>query len=344
MQKLRTALIGLGRIGWKYHLTNIIRHPGFELSAVVDPSEERLMEAKSEFNAVCYRDHLEMLHSEQVDVVVIASPTPFHVEQAVASFEKGSHVFCEKPLTTTLEEADRIITAMKANNRKMMVYQPHRGMAPVVALRELLKEDLIGQLYLIKRTHSGYQIRNDWQAFRKYGGGMLNNYGSHYIDQLLSVSGKKVKSVSCWLRAEATLGDAEDVVKAIFQCENNLMLDLEINMASAIPMPPWFILGKRGAIVLDEQNKSWRVRYFNESELETVALQEGLAAEDRRYTCGVTIPWREEVRSYEQCAPVDFYQMAYEHFALDAKPFVPIEETRELMRVIQECRHAAHKG
>jgi len=341
VKTLRTALIGLGRIGWKFHLPNIVRHPGFELIAVVDPSEERLKEADTEYRVKGYQDYRQLLDSEKLDVVVIASPTPFHADQAIAAFDSGCDVFCEKPLTASLQDTDRIIASMRSNHRKLMVYQPHRGMAPIVALRDVLKEDLIGRIYLIKRTHTGYQLRNDWQAFRKYGGGMLNNYGAHFIDQLLSLSGRNVKKASCWLRSEASLGDAEDVVKALLECDDGLLLDLEINMATAVQMPPWFILGKTGAIVQDEQNKSWKIRYFRDSELGEIATQEGLAAEQRSYGCGVTIPWREVLRSYEHYAPVDHYQKLYEHIALNRDPFVPIEQTRELMRVIEECRRVA---
>ena len=63
-----------------------------------------------------------------------------------------------------------------------MVYQPHRARVEVVALRDVLAQDLIGPLTMIKRAVSRYVRRDDWQAFSRYGGGMLNNYGAHYID------------------------------------------------------------------------------------------------------------------------------------------------------------------
>jgi len=74
---------------------------------------------------------------------------------------------------------------------------------------------------------------------------MLNNYGSHYIDRLLYLSGSTAKRITCHLRTIASLGDADDVVKVLIDTENGIILDIDINMASAQPMPVWHILGKR---------------------------------------------------------------------------------------------------
>ena len=207
-----------------------------------------------------------------------------------------------------------------------------------LGLREILRCDLIGPLYMMKRASSRYTRRHDWQAFRKYGGGMLNNYGAHFIDQLLYLSGSRAARVTCALRTIASLGDADDVVKAVIETESGVILDLDINMASAHPMPPWHILGRYGSIILDEEQGAWRVRYFRQEELADIAVDESLAAPARRYASGETIPWREAIFPLADFQPIDFYRKCYDYFALDGEPFVPIAESRELMRVLEVCR------
>ena len=341
MKSLRTAVVGAGRIGWMFHIPQALRHEGFDLVAVVDPLQERLDEVRAEFGVEGYLEYDELLQSAELDLVVIASPTHFHADQAIAAFERGCDVFCDKPLAPTLEGTDRIIAAMKAHGRKLMVYQPHRTSANVVALREILRKELIGPVYMIKRAWPMYTRRNDWQAFRKYGGGMLNNYGAHVIDLLLHLSGSRARRVSCSLRVIASLADADDVVKAVIETESGIILDLDINMASAHPMVQWHILGKYGGIVLDEVQQAWQVRYVRPDEFERIELHAELAAPDRRYGSGEAIPWREEVFPLTGFRPIDYYQKCYEYFALDDEPFVPIDETRELMRVLDECRKDA---
>lgn len=339
MNIIRTAVIGLGRIGWQFHVPNVTRHEGFELTAVVDPLDERLNEAKSRFGVKGYKDHISLLTSERLDLVVIASPTKFHKEHALAAFEHGCHVFCDKPMAPNLVDADSMIEASKKHKRKFMIYQPHRVGADIVALQEIMNQKILGQIYMIKRSNSGYNRRNDWQAFCKNGGGMLNNYGAHYIDQSLYLSGSKANRVSCSLRVIASLGDADDVVKAVIETENGIILDIDINQAAAQPLPPWQVLGKYGSAVFDQ--KAWHVKFFQPEELEDVDIQEGLAAEARRYGSGESIPWQEKTFHLSDFKPIDFYQKCYEYFALDEKPFVSIEETREVMRVLDACRKSA---
>jgi scyllo-inositol 2-dehydrogenase (NADP+) len=345
MKRLRTAVVGLGRIGWQYHIPSIIRNEGFDLAAVVDPLAERLREAELRFGVPCYNTLDAVLQNVDVDLLVVASPTEFHADHAVRGFERGCDVLCEKPLARSLQEADVMINAMKRTGRKLMIYQPHRCGSDILSLRDLLHRDLIGPVYMIKRAWSGFDRRTDWQAFKAHGGGMLNNYGAHMIDQLLYLSRSPVRRVVCSLRTIATRGDADDVVKVVMETSDGTLLDLDITMAAAQPLPAWHVFGRRGSALLDEHEGCWRIRFFREEETAALAPQQGLAAEQRRYGSGETLPWHEEVVPLSQFAPIDFYAKAYEYFVLGKESFVPIEETREVMRVIEMCRaDAGHAG
>jgi scyllo-inositol 2-dehydrogenase (NADP+) len=342
MKTLRTAIIGLGRIGWQFHLPQVAAHLGFEATAVVDPLPERRAEAVAAYGARPYADLPELLAAEAIDLVVIASPTPFHTEQALLAFEHGCDVFCDKPLAPTLEAAEQMIAAAREQGRKLMVYQPHRASTELQGLRQLLAHDLIGPLFMIKRGRSDYIRRNDWQAFRKYGGGMLNNYGAHHIDELLHLAGSPARRVTCALRTVASLGDAEDVVKALIETESGLILDLDINIAAAHPVPAWHVLGAYGSIVLDAEERAWHVRYYDPEALGAGVLHDELVAPERRYgNIDETIPWQELILPLAEVEPIDYYDRCYAFYALDEPPFVPIEDTLALMHVLDRCRHSA---
>jgi predicted dehydrogenase len=343
MKRLRTAVVGLGRIGWQYHIPSIRRNNGFELIAVVDPLPDRLREAELQFGVRTYSNLEVLFGTADVDLLVVASPTEFHAGHTVHGFEHGCDVFCEKPLACTLTEANVMLEAMERTGRKLMVYQPHRGGSDILALQDLLQRDLIGPVYVLKRAWSGFDRRTDWQAFRKHGGGMLNNYGAHMIDQLLYLSRSPVRRVACALRTVVTQGDADDVVKVVMETSNGILLDLDITMAAAQPLPAWHVFGSRGSAFLDEDEGCWRVRFYREEEVNTPAPQQGLAAEQRRYGSGETIPWREQIIALAGFPPIDFYEKAYDFFALGKSSFVPVEETREVMRVIDMCRKDAER-
>lgn len=343
MKRLRTAIVGLGRIGWQYHLPAISRNKGFELIAVVDPLQERLREAEHRFAIRTFGDLEHLFEAVEVELLVVASPTEFHAGHTLRGFEHGCDVLCEKPLARTMAEANAMIDAMEKAGRKLMVYQPHRTGSDILALQDILRRDLIGSVYMIKKAWSGFDRRTDWQAFRKHGGGMLNNYGAHMIDQLLYLSRSPVRRVTCALRTVVTRGDADDVVKVVLETSNGILLDLDITMAAAQPLPAWHVFGNRGSAFLDEEEGCWRARFFREEELVPLEIQHGLAAEQRRYGSGETLPWREETVSLAGFTPIDFYERAYDFFALGKPSFVPIEETREVMRVIDLCRQDAER-
>ncbi len=342
MKKLKTAVIGAGRIAWQFHLPRLVAHSGFELAAVVEPLADRCRETETKFGCRTYVDCRSMYAKERgLDLVVVASPTRFHAAQTIEAFERGADVFCDKPIAPDLETCDRMITAMRASGRRMMVYQPHRARSEVQALKSVLARGLIGEPYMIKYAWTRFERRNDWQAFKKNGGGMLNNYGAHVVDNLLHLAGTRVARADCRLRTIASLGDADDVVKIVIETENGLLLDIDINMAAALPFSCWHVLGKRGAMMFDSAAKVWRIRYFDPEELTPLELQKGFAAHDRRYGSGETIPWRETTVPVADFDPVDFYEECYSYFGGGRPPFVPIEETREVMRVLHLCREQA---
>lgn len=341
MKKLNVGLAGLGRAGWKHHAPHIGDHPGLVFTAAADPMPERRAEAEQKFKVRTYADYSEMLAKEKLDLVVIASPTHLHKEQAIAAFEKNIDVFCDKPLAPTLADVDELIAAMKRTNRKLMVFQPHRVGSDVQTARKIIESGVLGPIFVYQRSLSNYVRRNDWQAQRKYGGGMVNNYGAHMVDQFTYLfGGQKVITIDCHLRRVATLGDAEDVFKAFLQLENGLLVDIDINNATAIPVQPWLICGKYGAASLNEKGDGFRVRYFRPEEAPDAELQQGVAAANRSYDSAPALPWREEEHSFKDLPAISFYKACYEFYAEGKPPLVPIEQTREVMRILEECRKA----
>ncbi len=339
MKTLSTAVIGLGRIGWQFHIPNILKHGGFTLTAVVDPLAERREEALREFGAKGYADFTELLDNEALDLIALASPTHLHAEQAIQAMERGIDVFCDKPMARSLAEVDRMIAAMRANGRKMMVYQPHRVTNEAAAVRYILAQGWLGEIFMVKRALVHYTRRNDWQAFKEFGGGMLSNYGAHTLDQVLHLFGFGVRRLECHMRKIASLGDADDVVKALAELENGILVDLEINMACSVSMPNWVVAGRHGTAI--HQGDKFLVRFYREDELSDLSLQDGLAAANRKYGNEEVIPWQLVELPLADFPGGDFYDHCYAYYAMGETPFVPIEETREVMRLLDASRASA---
>ena len=343
---LRTAVIGLGRIGWSYHVPQIVAHEKLSLCAVVDTSTDRLAEAKEKYGVEGYTDMMEMISAAKPNLVVICTPTHLHAAQSIAAMEAGVDVFLDKPMAKDLSECHAIQEAMERTGRKLMVYQPHRVMPETVALKAVLAENLIGDVYMYKRYVSNYVRRNDWQAMLKYGGGMLNNYGAHYIDQALYLLGsdEEAENIHCIRYRMASLGDADDVVKIVIETKSRKTIDVDINQATKASLPLFVIYGRYGNIIhtrLSDGRPGFKVDYLQPEELKKISLSEDLAAAGRKYApdAAAELPWKVKEFAVADFSKVNFYDYCYEYFSQGKESFIPVEQTIHLMSIIDTCRN-----
>lgn len=343
MKKLKTVVCGIGRIGWQYHMPFMLKHGGFELVAAADPLAERRAEVEKEFGLRAYEDPIAMFETEKPDLAVLASPSHVHCGQAIAAMERGIDIFTDKPMAVNLAEGMRMAEAAKRTGRKLMVFQPAREERDALAVKSILSGGLLGDVYLIRAYNAGYARRNDWQALRKYGGGTLNNAGSHMIDCMLHLSGSRAASVSCQMKRIASLGDAEDVVKAMIKAESGMLLEFEINFAAAVGCEArWAVYGNRGAAVLrdEEDGYGWfELTYVGPEGFPEKSMNPGTAAPDRKYM-RESIQWQTAQVRLDAFQPTDYYHYCYDYFALGKPPYVPVEQSLEALRVIEECRKA----
>lgn len=344
MKTLRTAVVGLGRIGWQYHLPQIAAHDGFTPVAAVDTDPARLAEARDAYGINGYADIAEMLSGEKPDLTVVCTPTPFHRAHACAAMEAGSDVFLDKPMAPSLSDAKTIADCAQSTGRRLMVYQPHRAVAEAAVIRRILNTGLLGTPVRFRRASTSFVRRRDWQAVQALGGGMIGNYGAHYIDQMLYLSGGKPERVFCSCLKAVSLGDAEDVVKIVMETASGCMIDIDISQASSLPAVPFEITGTLGTLqsVPDTDGKpGFRVRYLDPAEVPPAELDTRFQAKDRKYSLDGGLVWHEKFFPVAPEDAVDFYGKCYEYYALGTAPFVPIEETLTVMETMDRCRSDA---
>ena len=340
--KIRMAVIGLGRIGWE-HCKQLQQHADVVLAAVADREENRCAEAREEFGCSSHLDYREMLARAKLDAVLIASPTHLHKEMALAAFAHQRHVFLEKPMAMNVVEAQAIIRAARKARRVLTVCQPLRAAAAYQQLKKILATRQLGEIYHIRRGYFSFARRNDWQALQRFGGGMLNNYGAHALDELLPLTGTDIKRVFCELRRVASLGDADDVVKIIYETRRGVLGEIDINQAMVAKPYQMEVFGTRGAASLQGSNQEgyrWLVRTLPAKALAPKKLDASLAAANRQYPS-------DDIRVREKLIPVDPRRKVDLHadFArairTGSSPFIKPCETLAVMRMIEKCRAAS---
>lgn len=187
MEPVKVAVVGVGVMG-SQHAGAYARSPIAEVEAVVDVREELAREAGRRFGAQAFADVREMLEKADVQAVSICTSDERHVQPALACLGAGKHVLLEKPIATTIEDADKIISAAGEAGVKFMVGQIVRFDPRYAHVKRRLDGGELGELvaaFARRLNHVGSQ---DVLRGRV---SVLSFLGVHDFDYLLWLSGSR---------------------------------------------------------------------------------------------------------------------------------------------------------
>lgn len=332
---VRIAIAGLGRAGWDIHIRQLRGRTDFVITDVVDLIDDRLEEAAREFECRTHREWQKFLHASDAEVVVIATQSKDHARMSWEALEAGFHVLVEKPMATTLRDVDRVIAVARENGRILTVHQNHRLEPDFCHIQEIIRSGVLGHVFMVRRGEYSFARRNDWQVLRKYGGGQLNNWGVHLVDQVLLLLDSPVQDVFGDLQRVVNPGDADDHVKVVIRAEGGQIADVEVSSACALPLPMWTIMGSKGTLVSD--GKVSRLRYY-EKQLPDADPIDSTAVADRRYGFGEKLAFREESMPSAAAVKQGFYDRFYGSLREGKPLFVTPESVRQVMWVLHRAR------
>ena len=194
-------------------LPAVEKYSDIRVTAICDPlaSVREAMAANYGARPVAGLD--ELLASDLVDAVYIATPTDLHAAHVVAAADAGKHVLCEKPMATTLVEATAMIAAAERNEIVFQVGHSHSYDEPYRAMRELIASGRLGrvrQLHNMYYSDWVYRPRRPEELDENRGGGITFRQGAHQFDILRLLGGGRVKSVRAqtfdWDPARSVIG------------------------------------------------------------------------------------------------------------------------------------------
>ena len=195
--RLRLGIVGMGTAS-RQLLPAVDKQPEIQVTAICDPLPAARQSMAAQYGARPVAELAELLAGDLVDAVYVATPTDLHAAQVIAAAEAGKHVLCEKPMATTLDEAQAMIDAAK---RAGVVFQvghshsydePYRAMREVIASGELGKPRLLHNMYYSDWV---YRPRRPEELDATLGGGITFRQGAHQFDILRLLGGGRVKSV-----------------------------------------------------------------------------------------------------------------------------------------------------
>lgn len=191
---MRFGLIGCGQQGRE--LAAALTHvPGTELAACSDPDPRSLTAVGGGSSVARFAEYRAMLQHTRLDAVIVATSHEALADAALAAVQAGCHAFCEKPLATSAACARPAVEAARRGGRNLMVGYIQRFDPLRQRMKALLDGGALGELAYVVASKGGPVDLSGWQLERTRGGGQLLWVGSHLVDQLHWLFGRRVERV-----------------------------------------------------------------------------------------------------------------------------------------------------
>ena len=253
MEKTRIAVIGLGSVAQLVHLPNLFKIKNAELTAVAEINRNRLHSVADKFNVKKrYNSYSDILHNDDADAVIIATPTHLHKQMAIDCLNSGKDVLVEKPLARDSKEGKEIIECAKKNNRKLMVGMNLRYRPDSMLIRSLIDAGEIGEPFYVKCGWVRKQSSSEkWFTKREEaGGGVILDLGINLIDLALWLADyPKALSVTT-KNYHHRSRNLEDTSVSFIRCENDMLINIETSWTMAEEKDTFFanIYGTKGSV------------------------------------------------------------------------------------------------
>lgn len=188
--KLRLGFVGVGWIG-RSRLQALAAGGVAEIAAVTDPDPGSLDACEKIAPEAPVFENLGDLLTQDLDGVVIATPSALHAEQSIEALNRGFAVFCQKPLGRNALEVKRVIESARRADRLLGVDLSYRWTRAASALRDVVRSDRIGRVFHVDLVfHNAYGPDKPWfYDLRLSGGGCVIDLGVHLVDLALWVLG-----------------------------------------------------------------------------------------------------------------------------------------------------------
>ena len=240
---LKAGVLGAGHLG-KIHLKLLNQSEKYELVGFFDPIEENANKVSEEFGYKKFNSLQELI--DAVDVIDIVTPTLSHFDCAKEAIEKGKHIFIEKPITKTVEEAETIIKLANKHKIKGQVGHVERFNPAFTAVKDSIKNPMFIETHrLAEFNPRGTDVP------------VVLDLMIHDIDIILSVVKSKVKHISA--SGVSVISDTPDIANARIEFENGCVANLTASRISLKNMRKTRFFQKDAYISVDFLEKKCEV-------------------------------------------------------------------------------------
>lgn len=216
---IKIGIIGCGSIATHRHIPEYQENSEAEIIAYCDIVKERSDEQVELNGGSSYQDYHELLANPDVEAVSICTPNYLHAEITIAALKADKHVLCEKPMATSLEDAEQMIAAAQESGKKLMIGHNQRILETHQQAKKDIADGKLGKIYSFK-TSFGHPGPEGWSVdgpdswfFDKKRAfiGAMGDLGVHKADLMRYILGEEFKEVGALIetsaKANATVDD-----------------------------------------------------------------------------------------------------------------------------------------
>jgi 1,5-anhydro-D-fructose reductase (1,5-anhydro-D-mannitol-forming) len=230
----------------------IARHPGSRLLGVASSSAARArVFAEAHEVERAYESYASLLNDDDIDVVLITTPNGLHAEQVIAAAAAGKHVLCDKPLATSVADAERAVDACRDAGVKLGINFEFRHAQPFIDLREVIRAGTIGNVQTVHIESCGGVVPlAGWHTDPELAWlGVTANTGVHIYDLLRFLFGAELSEVVAMMDVSRRAAEEMETTSlALLRLDNGVLAHVAASQSSPQPVNDFVIHGSAGRI------------------------------------------------------------------------------------------------
>lgn len=341
---IRVGMVGLGKMGLSHHAI-VNAHPGVKIVAACDPSTY-LTDVLTKYTGLkCYDDLTKMLDNEQLDAVVVSTPSKLHAGMVQAAIDRGLHVFCEKPFVLDVADGERLIQGVESKGLVNQVGYHYRFVGAFQEAARVVASGALGDIHHVRIEAYGPVVLKPkggtWRSAKSEGGGALYDYACHAIDLANYVVGAPT-GVSGVVMDGIFSKDVDDEIYCSLHYANGASGQMAVNWSDesfrkmSTKITVW---GKNGRINADRQECQVYLR----------EPHPGLPGFGKGWTIKYTTDLTQEVwfylRGEEYSAQIDYFVKSIEGKRLDGQnTFRSALQADKVVSMIQAAQRGETAG
>jgi predicted dehydrogenase len=245
---LKIGVLGAGHLG-KIHIKCILQIEEYELVGFYDPDKKVTEDVKNQFNIKSFDSLAELI--ENCDIVDIVTPTLSHYDCARSAIMASKHIFIEKPITNTTEEAKSLMNLAEEAKVKVQVGHVERFNPAFLSVQNTIENPMFIETHRLTEFNArGTDVS------------VIHDLMIHDIDIILSIVKSNVKRISA--NGVAVVSETPDIANARIEFDNGCVANLTASRVSLTSMRKTRIFQKNAYITIDFSNKSSQILQLSE--------------------------------------------------------------------------------